>query len=155
MTRARRNGVSQIQLLFQSRKQTNFTQNNTFIFIYFALFEDILHIRDEIKKHQKIKSETILEGIETQSTSVLNKVYTELYIVTCDSTSINKEHEVWQAETAHLKDYSEASVIKCQDLFKPAEAETIRCVMTKGIAGIGKTVAAQKLNLDWADGKES
>ncbi|XP_036797777.1 NACHT, LRR and PYD domains-containing protein 3 isoform X1 [Oncorhynchus mykiss] len=117
--------------------------------------QNILHIRDEIKKHQKIKSETILEGIATQSTSVLNKVYTELYMVTCDSTSINKEHEVWQAETAHLKDYSEASVIKCQDLFKPAEDETIRCVMTKGIAGIGKTVAAQKLNLDWANGKEN
>ncbi|XP_020324370.2 NACHT, LRR and PYD domains-containing protein 3 isoform X2 [Oncorhynchus kisutch] len=117
--------------------------------------QNILHIRDEIKKRQKIKSETILEGIETQSTSVLNKVYTELYIVTCDSTSINKEHEVWQAETAHLKDYSEASVIKFQDLFKPAEDETIRCVMTKGIAGIGKTVAAQKLNLDWANGKEN
>ncbi|XP_064815824.1 NACHT, LRR and PYD domains-containing protein 3-like isoform X3 [Oncorhynchus masou masou] len=117
--------------------------------------QNILHIRDEIKKHQKIKSETILEGIGTKSTSVLNKVYTELYIVTCDSTSINKEHEVWQAETAHLKDYSEASVIKCQDLFKPAEDKTIRCVMTKGIAGIGKTVAAQKLNLDWANGKEN
>ncbi|XP_038844283.1 NACHT, LRR and PYD domains-containing protein 3-like isoform X1 [Salvelinus namaycush] len=116
---------------------------------------NILRIRDEIKKYQKMRSERILEGIETQSTSVLNKVYTELYIVTCDSTSINKEHEVWQAETAHLKDYSEASVIKCQDLFKPAEDETIRCVMTKGIAGIGKTVAAQKLNLDWADGKEN
>uniref|UniRef100_A0A4W5QT10 B30.2/SPRY domain-containing protein n=1 Tax=Hucho hucho TaxID=62062 RepID=A0A4W5QT10_9TELE len=117
--------------------------------------QNILHIRDKIKLCQKMKSEIILEGIETQSTSVLNKVYTELYIVTCDSTSINKEHEVWQAETAHLKDFSEASVIKCQDIFKPAEDETIRCVVTKGIAGIGKTVAAQKLNLDWADGKEN
>ncbi|XP_045061002.1 NACHT, LRR and PYD domains-containing protein 3-like isoform X2 [Coregonus clupeaformis] len=115
--------------------------------------ENILHIKDKIKKRQKVNSECILEGIETQSTSVLNKVYTELYIVTCDSTSINKEHEVWQAETAHLKDFSEASVIKCQDIFKPAEDETIRCVVTKGIAGIGKTVAARKLNLDWADGK--
>ncbi|XP_029630599.1 NACHT, LRR and PYD domains-containing protein 3 isoform X1 [Salmo trutta] len=116
---------------------------------------NILRIRDKIKFCQKMKSESIQEGIETQSTSVLNKVYTELYIVTCDSTSINKEHEVWQAETAHLKDFSEASVIKCQDIFKPAEDETIRCVMTKGIAGIGKTVAAQKLNLDWAVGKEN
>ncbi|KAL0993503.1 hypothetical protein UPYG_G00108880 [Umbra pygmaea] len=117
--------------------------------------KEILLIRDvinRIKMQQKIKSASVLEGIGGQGKSVLDKVYTELYIVTCDSTSINKEHEVWHAETAHLKDASEASVVKCQDIFKQDE-DKIRCVMTKGIAGIGKTVAAQKLNLDWAVGK--
>uniref|UniRef100_A0AAY5K8Q1 B30.2/SPRY domain-containing protein n=1 Tax=Esox lucius TaxID=8010 RepID=A0AAY5K8Q1_ESOLU len=103
----------------------------------------------------KTECETILEGIANHKKSELNKVYTELYIVTCDSTSINKEHEVWHAETAHLRDTSMASMIKCQDIFKPDQDETIRTVLTKGIAGIGKSVAVQKLNLDWANGKSN
>lgn len=76
-------------------------------------------------------------------------------MVTCDSATVNKEHEVWQAETAHLQNTSEASVIKCQDIIKHDEEEPIRCVVTKGVAGIGKTVAVQKFILDWADGKEN
>ncbi|XP_028978897.2 NACHT, LRR and PYD domains-containing protein 3 isoform X1 [Esox lucius] len=118
--------------------------------------KDILCIRDKIKVQQKKRCETILEDISSPKKSALNKVYTELYIVTCDSTSINKEHEVWHAETAHLRDASKVSMIKCQDIFKPEEEDedtTIRTVMTKGIAGIGKSVAVQKLNLDWANGK--
>ncbi|XP_028978902.2 protein NLRC3 [Esox lucius] len=117
--------------------------------------ENILRIKDKIKVQQKKRCETILEGIANHKKSELNKVYTELYIVTCDSTSINKEHEVWHAETAHLRDTSMASMIKCQDIFKPDQDETIRTVLTKGIAGIGKSVAVQKLNLDWANGKSN
>uniref|UniRef100_A0AAY5K5Z4 NACHT domain-containing protein n=1 Tax=Esox lucius TaxID=8010 RepID=A0AAY5K5Z4_ESOLU len=116
---------------------------------------NILRIKDKIKVQQKKRCETILEGIANHKKSELNKVYTELYIVTCDSTSINKEHEVWHAETAHLRDTSMASMIKCQDIFKPDQDETIRTVLTKGIAGIGKSVAVQKLNLDWANGKSN
>ncbi|KAL2086259.1 hypothetical protein ACEWY4_017318 [Coilia grayii] len=44
--------------------------------------------------------------------------------------------------------------IDCNDIFKsPNESEEIRRVMTKGIAGVGKSVAVQKFTLDWINGK--
>eukprot|EP00063_Salmo_salar_P064335 XP_014039170.1 PREDICTED: NACHT, LRR and PYD domains-containing protein 3-like [Salmo salar] len=116
--------------------------------------ENTIRLKGKIKIALKKRYGTILEGV-TQSKSALNKVYTETYMVTCDSATVNKEHEVWQAETAHLQNTSEASVIKCQDIIKHDEEEPIRCVVTKGVAGIGKTVAVQKFILDWADGKEN
>nr|XP_046190525.1 NLR family CARD domain-containing protein 3-like [Oncorhynchus gorbuscha] len=116
-----------------------------------SILEGLAQSKSALKK----KSRSILEGL-AQSKSALKKVYTETYMVACDSATVNKEHEVWQAETAHLQDTSGASIIKCQDIFKhDEEEEPIRCVVTKGVAGIGKTVAVQKFILDWANGIEN
>lgn len=64
------------------------------------------------------------------------------------------EHEICQIEISPIK---ETSTIPIHDVLKTLKGEkkTIRTVLTKGIAGIGKTVSVNKFILDWADGKEN
>ncbi|XP_062395888.1 NLR family CARD domain-containing protein 3-like [Sardina pilchardus] len=107
------------------------------------------------KARMKKRFECIFEGIETKANKkLLSKIYTDLYITEVDSEGMNDEHEVWQLETAFKKQSAQDTPINCNDIFKPLSGEegNIRVVLTKGVAGIGKTVSVQKFVLDWAEG---
>ncbi|XP_060771426.1 NACHT, LRR and PYD domains-containing protein 12-like isoform X4 [Neoarius graeffei] len=93
--------------------------------------------------------------IKPETRALLNEIYTELYITEGDSGDIYKEHEVRRMEAASRRKTTEETPIKCSDIFKPLseKAQPIRTVVTKGVAGIGKTVSVQKFIVDWAEGK--
>ncbi|XP_053098054.1 NACHT, LRR and PYD domains-containing protein 3-like isoform X2 [Pangasianodon hypophthalmus] len=107
--------------------------------------------QQKLKSNLREKCKRIKEGISHYgSSALLNEIYTELYITEGWSGDVNNEHEVRQIETASRRPATQETPIKCNDLFKD---KSIRSVVTKGVAGIGKTVSVQKFVLDWAEGK--
>ncbi|KAL0146807.1 hypothetical protein M9458_057746, partial [Cirrhinus mrigala] len=98
-----------------------------------------------------------LEGIAKQGDStLLNNIYTDLYITQGCSEQVNTEHEVRQIEVASRRHDSQEIQVECKNLFEaPEQDKQIRTVLTKGVAGIGKSVSVQKFVLDWAEGKEN
>ncbi|KAL2079449.1 hypothetical protein ACEWY4_025193 [Coilia grayii] len=112
----------------------------------------------ELKKNLKNKYQSVFEGIQKQgSSALLEKIYTEVYIREGGSGKVNEEHEVRQIESRSKTSTGQETSIKCRDIFKPlpGQDKPIRRVITKGVAGIGKTVSVQKYILDWAEGKEN
>ncbi|XP_064866785.1 NACHT, LRR and PYD domains-containing protein 12-like isoform X3 [Oncorhynchus nerka] len=110
----------------------------------------------ELKSNLKKKFQCVFEGIAQQGNpTLLNKIYTELYITEGGTGEVNNEHELRQIETTTRKQARPETAIKCNDIFKPltGQDKLIRTVLTKGVAGIGKTVSVQKFILDWAEGK--
>ncbi|XP_047432776.1 NACHT, LRR and PYD domains-containing protein 3-like isoform X1 [Mugil cephalus] len=112
--------------------------------------------RRELRSSLKEKFQCVFEGIaKAGNSTLLNEIYTELYITEGDTTEVNDEHEVRQIETASRKLDRPETTIRPEDIFKasPGRHGPIRRVMTKGVAGIGKTVLTQKFTLDWAEDK--
>ncbi|XP_064816849.1 NACHT, LRR and PYD domains-containing protein 12-like [Oncorhynchus masou masou] len=110
----------------------------------------------ELKSNLKKKFQCVFEGIAKQGNpTLLNKIYTELYITEGGTGEVNNEHELRQIETTTRKQARPETAIKCNNIFKPltGQDKPIRTVLTKGVAGIGKTVSVQKFILDWAEGK--
>ncbi|XP_043112680.1 LOW QUALITY PROTEIN: NACHT, LRR and PYD domains-containing protein 3-like [Puntigrus tetrazona] len=104
------------------------------------------------------KFEHLCEGTATQGKpTLLNEIYTELYITESERGEISNEHEVRQIETQSRRAATEDTAIKCSDIFRslPGQDKDVRTVLTKGVAGIGKTVSVQNFILDWAKGKEN
>uniref|UniRef100_A0AAQ4P407 NACHT domain-containing protein n=2 Tax=Gasterosteus aculeatus TaxID=69293 RepID=A0AAQ4P407_GASAC len=111
----------------------------------------------ELKSDLKRKFQCVFEGIaKAGNPTLLNEIYTELYITEGGTAEVNEEHEVRQIETASRKPARPEKTIRQEDLLKASAGgeEPIRTVMTKGVAGIGKTILTQKFTLDWAEDKD-
>ncbi|XP_077952839.1 protein NLRC3-like isoform X2 [Gasterosteus aculeatus] len=111
----------------------------------------------ELKSDLKKKFQCVFEGItKAGNRTLLNEIYTELYITEGGTAEVNEEHEVRQIETASRRPARPETTIRQEDLLKASAGgeEPIRTVMTKGVAGIGKTVLTQKFTLDWAEDKD-
>ncbi|XP_070778533.1 protein NLRC3-like [Enoplosus armatus] len=112
----------------------------------------------EYKISLRSRCERVTEGSdETGSGTLLNRIYTELYITEGQSEEVNTQHEVRQLEMASKMETLHDAPIKCHDIFKalPGQQRRIRVVLTNGVAGVGKTFSVQKFTLDWAEGSEN
>uniref|UniRef100_A0A668RJU1 RING-type domain-containing protein n=1 Tax=Oreochromis aureus TaxID=47969 RepID=A0A668RJU1_OREAU len=115
-------------------------------------------VLDDYKISLRRRCERVTEGSdETGSRTLLNRIYTELYITEGQSEEVHTQHEVRQLETASKMDALHDTPIRCQDIFKalPDQQRPIRVVLTNGVAGVGKTFSVQKFTLDWAEGLEN
>ncbi|XP_077942500.1 NACHT, LRR and PYD domains-containing protein 3-like [Gasterosteus aculeatus] len=120
--------------------------------------EIIGNCQQQLKSNLKKKFQCVFEGIaKAGNPTLLNEIYTELYITEGGTAEVNQEHEVRQVETASRRPARPETTIRQEDLLKAAAGgeEPIRTVMTKGVAGIGKTVLTQKFTLDWAEDKHN
>ena len=95
--------------------------------------------------------------------TLLHGIYAELRHAEGESEGegVEKEHEVWwvgPASGIHETSGNDTSSCCNNDIFRPlaaggGEGGYIKTVLTKGVAGVGKTVSVQKFVLDWADGR--
>ncbi|XP_059182661.1 protein NLRC3-like [Centropristis striata] len=131
---------------------------DVFLSEYRTLPGGLQEILDEYKISLRRRCERVTEGSDgTGSVTLLNRIFTELYITEGQSEEVNTQHEVRQLETASEKKTVHDTPIRCQDIFKalPDQQGHIRVVLTNGVAGVGKTFSVQKFSLDWAEGLEN
>ncbi|KAL1281559.1 hypothetical protein QQF64_000362 [Cirrhinus molitorella] len=126
--------------------------------------DELQKVKDQHKTSMKKKYERLFEGFKLQENqTLLNRIYTKLYIIEGEREEVNEEHEVLQMEKTEHR-HSQDTSIDCNYIFsaspepgykkkKKKKIDQIKTVLTKGIAGIGKTVSVQKFILDWAEGK--
>ncbi|XP_056908684.1 NACHT, LRR and PYD domains-containing protein 12-like isoform X4 [Takifugu flavidus] len=118
---------------------------------------DLQEVIEGHKMSLKRRCEHVTEGTnEAGSGTLLNTIYTELYITEGQSEEVDTQHEVRQLEITSKKNIQDTP-IKCQDIFKVLSEQQrhIRVVLTNGVAGVGKTFSVQKFSLDWAEGLEN
>ncbi|XP_067850876.1 NLR family CARD domain-containing protein 3-like [Heptranchias perlo] len=106
--------------------------------------------------HKKVLKEK-LEYITDYTSKAGERIYllkrfTELWITDGECNELYKEHEVTEIESSsprHGKVFFKS--IKHKDIFRPMHGQRQpRVVITRGIAGIGKTIYVKKFLLDWA-----
>ncbi|XP_073809591.1 protein NLRC3 [Danio rerio] len=127
--------------------------------VHSGLEQEDLWLQELLKTHKikmKMKVEQIFEGKQIKKAN-LKEVYTELFITEGDIREVNREHEILLIDdafkTCKAQNKTKHEAIKCNDVFNLNKDQQEKIVLTKGIAGVGKTVSVHKFILDWAEGK--
>nr|XP_043905709.1 NLR family CARD domain-containing protein 3-like [Solea senegalensis] len=145
---------------FNVKGRTSYFLNDPLTDLFSCVLSEIRApaCRRELKLNLKKKFQCLFEGVaKAGNSTLLNEIFTELYITEGETGEVNEEHEVRQIEKASWKSDRPETSIRQEDIFKASAGRggPIRRVMTKGVAGIGKTVLTQKFTLDWAEDKSN
>ncbi|XP_037836319.1 NACHT, LRR and PYD domains-containing protein 14-like [Kryptolebias marmoratus] len=80
----------------------------------------------DLKSCLKKKFQCVFEGIaKAGNPTLLNQIYTELYITEGGTGEVNDEHEVRQIETASRKPHRPETTIRQEDIFNPESRKMI------------------------------
>ncbi|XP_037614995.1 protein NLRC3-like isoform X4 [Sebastes umbrosus] len=110
----------------------------------------LLKATKNLKKKMRKKFTSTSEGDDDQENS-LNSIYTTLFITIGESEVPHEEQLFRQIKQQQFSEHS----VDLSDIFKPSpgQEKPPRVVLTKGVAGIGKSFSVQKFILDWAEDK--
>uniref|UniRef100_A0A3Q2PQK5 NACHT, LRR and PYD domains-containing protein 3-like n=1 Tax=Fundulus heteroclitus TaxID=8078 RepID=A0A3Q2PQK5_FUNHE len=113
--------------------------------------DNILKVKKNLQKQMQKKFSLASEGNGDQTS--LKNIYTTLYITTGEGEGVSEEYAVRHLSGSLKKQSSVDSSVNLNDIFKrlPGQEKPNRTVLTKGVAGIGKSFAVQKFILDWAE----
>ncbi|XP_041635486.1 NLR family CARD domain-containing protein 3-like [Cheilinus undulatus] len=108
---------------------------------------------EKFKEAMRNKLTTVSEGNGGPKTS-LDNIFTDLLITTQESEGPHEEH-VFRSVKQKLEQESTKTKVDLKDIFKsvPRQNRENKTVLTKGVAGIGKSFSVQKFILDWAEGR--
>ncbi|XP_068569297.1 NLR family CARD domain-containing protein 3-like [Cebidichthys violaceus] len=111
-----------------------------------------LKAKKNLKKAMERKCTLTFEGNGDQENS-MNSIYTTLFITTTESEGKHEEQSFRHTKQPQSYEHS----VNLSDIVKPLPGQKtpIRTVLTKGVAGIGKSFSVQKFILDWAEGREN
>ncbi|XP_038123171.1 NACHT, LRR and PYD domains-containing protein 5-like isoform X2 [Cyprinodon tularosa] len=112
--------------------------------------EPDLKLKKKLQKEMQKKFSVTAEGNGDPKIS-LKSIYTTLYVT--KGESLSDEHEFRHLKVPLKKQSSEDSSVNLTEMFKSLadQGKPHRTVLTKGVAGIGKSFAVQKFIVDWAE----
>ncbi|XP_041641959.1 NACHT, LRR and PYD domains-containing protein 12-like isoform X2 [Cheilinus undulatus] len=122
-------------------------------------------VKKNLKAHLREKFTCIYEGTSATQ-SQLEDIFTRLFITQQNEDYGCRSHEILDqfkvpnegAQASQYKEIDSLNIFKQGRNFfqqQPPTHKSIQRVMTKGIAGIGKTVVVQNFSLHWAQGKSN
>ncbi|KAA0711567.1 NACHT, LRR and PYD domains-containing protein 12 [Triplophysa tibetana] len=124
-----------------------------------VIMTETLGLQEFLRSHKinmKENSESVFEGLK-ENEADLTEIYTDLFITEGDMKEVNCEREILKIDDAfkNTTKRSQDKHIKCNEIFQSLKTKKKKkIILTKGVAGIGKTVSVQKLILDWAEGTD-
>ncbi|XP_041841111.1 NLR family CARD domain-containing protein 3-like isoform X2 [Melanotaenia boesemani] len=115
----------------------------------------LLKAKKSLKEAMQKNFTLTSEGNGDQQSS-LKSIYTTLYTITGDTEGLS--FKVFRhLKSSFEKQSSFDTSVNLTDIFKllPNQEKPPRTVLTKGVAGIGKSFCVQKFILDWAEDEEN